>query len=776
MTIHHPDPVGGYISFDAWQDYLLSTMVRVDDPVAAELMRNEVLQWLNIYQQTRCVERAVELWNSLGSEPRWLLIESGDSLIQATAFFRSPSFNRSIVAGVIVEDALLAKLGADCFAPLAAVPFSRAGEIVNECLFSLSGITPRLGKGFRVVANDFREKFIACNRFDYLDRLLEDVGERKIILYPLYREIHTVGHLAGEIGRARSGDFVTIALLPNGKMVDHNYDVVITEPFLCLWPLVFSRLDPDVFHVNVGWGIQALPLFPFIGDPNRVIVDFYEILVFVRDSFFEKTHSTGQQVKEAARYLLTRYPHIMHFCSDKITQKLRETYKLSKTNIIGVTEYLREPLYASCEPPGETLKLVYGGCLPTLDSPGDMYFQAFVKMLPRFARDNLRLYLYNSPYLFGLCRQSNLEAIVARYGLADHVHVCTPVSGDEFVKTIKGYDYGLFFMRSKDMGTPEYNYFMANKFIDYLQAGLPIVVDSSTEYTAELVRRYNIGIVLADEDYEHLPEILNAADHAALKENVIRCREAFSIKIGAGKVMAVYDEILRHNRLTEYCARLVKTLGTAENRLYYRDQSVDSMMMLAKMVSKYRPTRIVELGTLSGLSLRMWRAAAPDVPVTAVDLSFQSLVSSRKIMEIDLKGVTLLEQDILTLDFRKLWDPLDRVILYVDAHDLPDVPIMEYVLRNALPALPRGSAVVIDDLWYSPEELNTDNAQNFFTSVVFNEIDNLQCFDGYYAPYFRGGSFMGFKEVIPLMQWVNHNSIDLTFEPGIKSVVFEWRG
>jgi hypothetical protein len=40
----------------------------------------------------------------------------------------------------------------------------------------------------------------------------------------------------------------------------------------------------------------------------------------------------------------------------------------------------------------------------------------------------------------------------------------------------------------------------------------------------------------------------------------------------------------------------------------------------------------------------------------------------------------------------------------VDAHDLPGVPIMEHVLTRALPALPDGSLVVVDDLWFAPKD------------------------------------------------------------------------
>jgi len=81
---------------------------------------------------------------------------------------------------------------------------------------------------------------------------------------------------------------------------------------------------------------------------------------------------------------------------------------------------------------------------------------------------------------------------------------------------------------------------------------------------------------------------------------------------------------------------------------------------------------------------------------------------------------------------------------------------------------------MVDDVWYSPVELNEFNVSEFFESVMLDEIDPLQCFDGYYAPYWKGGSFFGFLEVVPLLEWVNCNRIELVFRPGIKSVAFLW--
>lgn len=297
--------------------------------------------------------------------------------------------------------------------------------------------------------------------------------------------------------------------------------------------------------------------------------------------------------------------------------------------------------------------------------------------------------------MYGLGRQEGLETFISDLGLAENVHVCPSLPGDEFIKDIASYDYGITLMRSIELGAPEYTYYMAYKFHSYLQAGLPIIIDENLEYMASLVRKYNIGIVLSDDDYERLPEILNSADYGQLKQNVIRYRNEFSIEIGAGKVLTVYDGIVRRNHLAEYAGQLIAAIATAENRLYYRDQTVDSLLYLVDMVNAVKPDRIVELGTLSGLSLRTWRAAAPATPVMAIDLSFQPLMRSREIMPLDLANVILLEQDILTVDFASLWQPDERVILYIDAHDLSGVPIMQYLLDTAIPSLPPGSLVMV---------------------------------------------------------------------------------
>ena len=252
----------------------------------------------------------------------------------------------------------------------------------------------------------------------------------------------------------------------------------------------------------------------------------------------------------------------------------------------------------------------------------------------------------------------------------------------------------------------------------------------------------------------------------------------FTVEQNSGSEPSVQPEKTRkkatHIHTSDVFHEWITKLATAQNRLYYRDQTPESLNDLVKLVDQYKPTKIVELGTLSGLSLRTWLSADTNAEIVAIDLSFAPLRQSREIIPVNLSRVKLLEQNILQVDFSRLWGPEDIVLLYVDAHDQPKVPIMEHVLRNAVPVLPSGSIVVVDDLWYSQTTLSQDNALKFFENTVINEIDPLQCFQGYYAPYWKGASFWGFREVIPLMEWVNRNRIELIFKSGVKSVTFEW--
>lgn len=211
-------------------------------------------------------------------------------------------------------------------------------------------------------------------------------------------------------------------------------------------------------------------------------------------------------------------------------------------------------------------------------------------------------------------------------------------------------------------------------------------------------------------------------------------------------------------------------------RLYDRDESVETLMSCLELARKHDPSVIVLLDPISAPCLRAWLDRAPRAHIHAAAPDLHTLRDTVRYFPMDVSRVTFHEQDILTLDFPVLWNNNDRVLLFVGAHYLPGVSIMVHVLHNALPALPQGSVVAVDGLWFSPERLAIATVQQHLDNVLLSEMDELQCATCHYAPYHNGGSFLGSHCTAPLLEFVNTRSISLNFEPGSKHVWFGWDG
>lgn len=790
-----------YLSEQEYTRYLEAKIGQAGPSLDKEYVRKKQADWSCLYHVDRMAQRAAQMLGGLSGKPFVLYLDDVLSLHAAAQLLKDVSPQG--LRGFVVEGDLLAKLDPGVFGQHAVYPASRAGE-VEVTIFSLSGRMPA-GAEQNCMASDYREKFIDLRRFDPVREIRHRFDGHDVVLYPLYREIHTVAIMAAAV-RRQDDQLRGIGLSP-GPLIDKGFDEVVIEPFLYLWPLIFEIVDPSVVHLNVGWGIQALPLSPYIPDPKRVVVDFYEVLGFLPDAYFHKTHSTGPQVRSAEEHFIKSYDHVIHLCSEETSTRLAEKYD-SQASIVSVTEYLQQPVYSGPSSTDGLIRLVYGGCMLASTNPDDLYYKAFMTVAPYYARENLHVYIYNNPYAGARGENDPLKELIRRHGFVN-IHPCAPLPLEEFVRRISEYDYGATFLRPRDMEGVDYNYFMAYKFLSYLRAGLPIVIDGYNRYMAGLVERNNIGVVLQERDMENVPGILNALDVTSLKRNVVEFRDRFDIDKGGRKVLQIYHEILeqskprvarsiaakrrvapaRHRRVLtaeqvstptvsidrqEPFQQMIDVMARRENRLYYRDQSARTMSSLASLARQLDPSVIVELGTLGGLSLRTWIGSTKRTRIYAVDLSFQTLRETMEFLPADLSRVTLLEQDILKTDFSRLWTAQDKVIFFVDAHDLPNVPIMKHVLETALPSLPDGSLVVVDDLWFSEERLTPANARAFLEDHVCNEIDELQCFNGHYAPYHEGGSFLGFAEVIPLLEFVNRHGIPLVHEPGSKHVFFVW--
>lgn len=206
----------------------------------------------------------------------------------------------------------------------------------------------------------------------------------------------------------------------------------------------------------------------------------------------------------------------------------------------------------------------------------------------------------------------------------------------------------------------------------------------------------------------------------------------------------------------------------------YKDQTVESLMVLEKLVGMIEPTMIVELGTAHGLSTRLWLRVTSGIPIHCVDAGFEPLRGSSAVLPVDFSRLILHQKWVHDVQLESLWTQGDKVLLYVDIHS-----DHQHVL-DAVPKLPNGSVVVFDDVWRSGKDLKgKEEIDQFVEEVVVPQIDHTApkaIWPRHYASYWKRGGFYGFAEVPVICHWTSYQKVRLHWEKGAKLVWFSWPG
>lgn len=83
----------------------------------------------------------------------------------------------------------------------------------------------------------------------------------------------------------------------------------------------------------------------------------------------------------------------------------------------------------------------------------------------------------------------------------------------------------------------------SNKFFNYLEAGIPIIVSDELKFMAWLVKRYQIGIVVKKEELNNLKNIIFEHDYSQMIENVIKVREKLSFQSNNKRLLTFLNSI-----------------------------------------------------------------------------------------------------------------------------------------------------------------------------------------------------------------------------------------
>ena len=534
-----------FLSDASYERFLDARIRSLDDALLENHVREKFDAWGGHYRLCRLVGRAAELLAGEKEHPNALYLRNQTDLELLSILAGRHRFDAGVFRGFLVEEGLWDKLQPEWFSPF---PVSRVADWQDRedtIVFSLSDRKPLRNNG-RDRGNDFSERFIGLGRFQECVRLRKDLmGRATMVLYVDYKKVQTLAAIAGQIGRCPSARYKTVALLDDPKARADGYDFVVREPFLYLWPLALQLLNPDIFHINVGWGTQGVPFALAVEDKDRVVIDFYDVLALVSDEDFVRGRHREPTVltRASERYLFGNFNNIVHRYAESINPRLRQRFQRD-SNLLSLHEYVRDPVYSTPARESEAIRLVYGGDLIVTDDPTNPLYQWTVGMMRHFTGGPLHLYLYPNPWSTNFQRCEFLEELARTLGVSN-VHSCIPLREDEYVRAISEYDFGLIGPTPEDTRPIATGYGLPFKVTTYLRAGLPLVVPEDFTMVADMVREHGIGVVYAYDDLDRIPELLTGRDLSQVKANVIRCREQFRIEKGAAKVRDMYAGMLQ---------------------------------------------------------------------------------------------------------------------------------------------------------------------------------------------------------------------------------------
>lgn len=542
LLVNDDRPGDLFLSAEDYESYLADCIHAVDQNIDKIYIKEQFEEWGRAYMLYRLMERAIYLLKQLSNLPHYIYLDNMESLRQLSILGRLYPFVRSpFLKGILVEDSLLKAVGVKTFNPFPVFAQSSLPATNTAVIFSLSGTLPA-GDHAHYFRNDYLQNYIDVSALKPVVRARDGFRGHAVVLYVDYKNVKTLSTIAGQVSKNAISGFKTMALISKTSAPSAGYDAVIREPYY-LWPLILKIVNPEIFHINVGWGTQGIPFIPFIPDRKRAVIDFYDVLTFISDAALINGHPERLSLtRSSERFLFGNFHHIIHRCCDTINPKLKEKHG-TDANIISIFEYLRDPVYSSSVSVPHMIRVAYGGDVVANTSPEDPRYEWTVGLMKCFSRGNLHLYVYPNPMITNFQKCKAIDELIQTLKLSN-VHSCTSLEEDAYVEAISEHDYGIIGLTPQNIRPQEYGYGPPFKFISYIRAGLPVVVPEDFTMIAQLVHENSIGVVYSYEDLDRMPELLSSQDLQQLKANVIRFRESLRSEKGAEKVMGLYAAIL----------------------------------------------------------------------------------------------------------------------------------------------------------------------------------------------------------------------------------------
>ncbi len=304
-----------------------------------------------------------------------------------------------------------------------------------------------------------------------------------------------------------------------------------------------ARHNPAVIYLRTSPHTQSEFLASHLHEQHgkaRILHEFYDMSALFSDGFLRRHSGYDDEACRAARlgtYHAARHGQLLiGKVGGAQWEKLVGAIPADAVTFFPLPDNDPPEVSAKVEVPVDRpLRLAFAGSMtaweilrPGEGVPGANFLRFFEAAT---AAGTAEVTIFNAAHRTGeQDSDARFQPLMERYGAATGpIRYYRALDQDRLLAAFADFDLGLCCSHyPEDRVEPLSRSVMANRFAGYLAAGLPVIVDNRFEFMADLITRFEAGIVIAPEAMADLPDRLRTQSLSALRAGATRLRDHLS--------------------------------------------------------------------------------------------------------------------------------------------------------------------------------------------------------------------------------------------------------
>lgn len=292
-----------------------------------------------------------------------------------------------------------------------------------------------------------------------------------------------------------------------------------------------SKIKYD-YIINRGW----MHAYSFSA---KLVKEFRDVIIIIKDWNF----STKEEYKflfgddsdfEAIEYIFKYAKNILsHFTKEQTKIWVKE-YKVNENKFLFFPEYCNKINFQNKDVTlhqKKKVNLVHAGTVPPSSFPEEFFMtKGLLRSTKRLSKQGISTNLVVPPHSYDdlLSKKQLYKDLLYENTFNNNFNIYRGKVLDASI--LNKFDFGFFQIEYHTKNEYLNKYVVPSKFAFYLEAGIPIIINSKFIAVAELVKKNNLGIVFSNKDIDNLGDILQNITRKKYKEfidNIKKFRISF---------------------------------------------------------------------------------------------------------------------------------------------------------------------------------------------------------------------------------------------------------